>query len=294
MPFSHGSPPHYPPSPPRRQYSDPDFDPDSDNEFTTVANNSCDFYHAPRSEPPSSSATLATTPLEALRARLLPLQHIEALLIAKLVPPNEDEATRITGTSNYQNRNGMFPGNGRGHGRGSSQNNQEIFVRPGASWKGALARARVNFTDYPSSGSYSSSSSSSNNENSNTSQRPMSAGNTGLETPDELQEVLSSCRKDMMQLWNDQGIREVLRRKKIRLEDASGLWVLSRHFPANLKLIVLLAFWMTLSVLPLWGIRQLTTMYSKRDSRQSASPNTNSKWRSARAGILALNGGLWT
>lgn len=223
MPFSHGSPPHYPFSLPRRQYSDPDYDPDSDTEFT-VANNSVDFYHTSRSEPPSSSsATLATSSLDALKARLLPLQHIEALLIAKLVPPNEDEATRIGGPGNCRDGNGIYSGNdhARGHGRGSSQHTQEIFVRPGASWKGALARARVNFTDYPSNGGYSSSSSSSNNEYST--QRPISAGNTGLETPDELQEVLSSCRKDMVQLWNDQGIREILRRKKIRLEDASGL-----------------------------------------------------------------------
>ena len=242
--FSHGSsPPQYPLlPPPRRQYSDPDFDPDSDTEFT-VANNSVDFNHSPRSDPISSSATLATAPFDALKARLLPLQHIEALLIAKLVPPNEEEATRLhAGPSNYRDGNGtiyagnndhLMRGHGLGHhGRGNSQYNQEIFVRPCASWKGALARARVNFTDYSScggggggGGGYSSSSSSSNNEYYRTSQqqRPMSAGNTGLETPDELQEVLASCRNDMMQLWNDRGIREILRRKKIRLEDASGL-----------------------------------------------------------------------
>ena len=212
MQFSHGSPP----SLPRRQYSDPDFDPDSDTEFT-IANNS--FEYSPRSEPFSSTATLTTTPLDALKARLLPLRHIEALLIAKLVPPNEDEATHLAGPSNY--RNGVHPLPVNNHGRSHSQCNQEIFVRPGASWKGALARARVNFTEYSSSGG-SSSSSSLNNEHANT-QRPMSAGNTGLETPDEPQEVLHTCRKDMIQLWNDQGIREILRRKKIRLEDASGL-----------------------------------------------------------------------
>ena len=219
--FSHGSPPHIPSLPPRH-HSDPDFFPDSDTEFT-IANNSVDFNHSPRSEPLSSTATLASTSFDALKARLLPLQHIEALLIAKLVPPNEEEATRLrTGPSNYRDGNGVHTGNDRrrGHGRGNSHHNQEIFVRPCASWKGALARARVNLTDYPSFGDHSSSSSS---EYYSTSQRPTSAGNTGLETPDELQEVLSSCRKDMIQLWNDQGVREILRQKKIRLEDASGL-----------------------------------------------------------------------
>ena len=53
--------------------------------------------------------------------------------------------------------------------------------------------------------------------------RPMSAGNTGLETQDELQEVLNMCRRDMIVLWNDEGVRDVLRRRKIRLEEGSGL-----------------------------------------------------------------------
>ena len=229
MQFSHGSS-HYPPSPPRQiRPSDLEFDPDSDTEFT-VGNNSIDYNNSPQSDPVSSTVTLTTTPLDALKARLLPLRHIEALLIAKLVPPNEEEATHFAGPSHYRNGRPPSPtGNsmhtvnsyGRGHGR-SQLTHQEIFVRPGAGWKGALARARVDFTGCPSSGGSSSSSSSSNNEH-HTAHRPMSAGNTGLETPDEPQEVLHSCRRDMMQLWHDQGIREILRRKKIRLEDASGL-----------------------------------------------------------------------
>ena len=227
MQFFHGSPPHHSFSL-RRQSSDPDLDPDSDTELT-VANNSFDYNHTPRSDPVSSTATLTTTPLDALKTRLLPLRHIEALLIAKLVPPNEDEATHFASPSNY--RNGVYPpptgtsmyaGNNQGYGHSRSHCNQEIFVRPGAGWKGALSRARVNFTEYSSSAGSSSSSSSSNNGH-GTTHRPMSAGNTGLETPDEPQQVLYSCRKDMIQLWNDQGIREILRRKKIRLEDASGL-----------------------------------------------------------------------
>jgi guanine nucleotide-binding protein subunit alpha len=53
--------------------------------------------------------------------------------------------------------------------------------------------------------------------------RPTSAGTTGLETVDEPQQVLHSLRKDMVQLWTDPVVREILRRKKIRLEEASGL-----------------------------------------------------------------------
>ncbi|KAF8156817.1 guanine nucleotide binding protein, alpha subunit [Crassisporium funariophilum] len=248
MQFSYGSPPRYPPAmPPHTQsqsqshnqnhnhYSeppDPDMDPDSDTDFTVAHyhnNNYNTTNNSPRSDPLSSSATLATTPLDALKARLLPLRHIEALLIAKLVPPNEEEATHLAGPSgngghhsptqshfSRSTQHGGYAGYGHQRSQSQSYRNQEVFVRPGPGWKGGLARARVNFTGYSSSVNSNSSSSSSS---------PMSAGNTGLETPDEPQEVLYSCRRDMVQLWQDEGVREVLRRRKIRLEEGSGFFL---------------------------------------------------------------------
>lgn len=108
--------------------------------------------------------------LELVRQRLMPLRHVEALLIAKLVPPNETEATHL------------------GH-------HSEVFVRPGFAWK--IPRG--------SNG------------------RPASAGNAGLETQDEVQEVLWRCRDDLLALWQDEIVRRVLRRRKIRLEESPGL-----------------------------------------------------------------------
>lgn len=174
-----------------RADSGPESDPDSE-------------FEIPGGRLDASSITVVTSPLESLKARLLPLRHIESLLIAKLVPPNEDEATQLAGPSHS-----MYP---PGPG-GNSFRSQEVFVRPGNSWKGALSKARVHgnadLERTPLSG-YG---------------RPNSAGNVGLETPDEAQEVLNSCRRDIMQLWNDQGVRDVLRRKKIRLEEGPGLSV---------------------------------------------------------------------
>ena len=108
--------------------------------------------------------------LELLRQRLMPLRHVEALLIAKLVPPNEHEATHLG-------------------------NHHEVFVRPGFAWK--VARG---------SGG-----------------RPISAGTTGIETQDEVQEVFYRCRDDLLALWRDDTVRRVLRRRKIRLEESPGL-----------------------------------------------------------------------
>ncbi|KAK0452104.1 guanine nucleotide-binding protein alpha-4 subunit [Desarmillaria tabescens] len=160
--------------------SEPDSDPDNH------------FYRSQPALPPPSSS------FDDLRMRLLPLKHIEQLLIAKLVPPDEDEATHLAGPSHS-----------------SSVRTSEIFVRPGPAWKGGLARARVH---YPSSTSIDTSSSSGGS-------RPVSAGDIGLESPDEPQEVLHSCRRDMIQLWSDKGVRRILKKKRIRLEEFPGFFL---------------------------------------------------------------------
>jgi guanine nucleotide-binding protein alpha-1 subunit len=132
--------------------------------------------------------------LESLATRLLPLRHIENLLIAKLVPPNEHEATHLG--SRAESINSQMQ---RRYG-------QEIFVRPGEGLHGALLKShRLG--------------------------RPMSAGNTGIETQDEPQTVLHSCRHDIMSLLQNPTVNKILKRRKVRLEELPGLYVLlhSRH-----------------------------------------------------------------
>ncbi|KAL1730434.1 guanine nucleotide binding protein, alpha subunit [Schizophyllum commune] len=260
-----------------------------------------------------STISLTANHLETLRARLDPLRHVERLLVAKLVPPNEDEATRLGGPTLAGQEIVVRPG-------------QEVYVRPGAGWRGALARARVlypsgrNASGTGSSGGSIGSGGSSNNSGngphgitrrtsssgsggglaasisgfvhhtksisghprqhpelpSHTQQspsrkskaghqrqptdvyasqagrpsesdrrsqpsqsdrrsqpgrqrsersRPSSVGNIGSESPDQAQEVLYACRRDMIQLWLDPDVRTILRRRKIRLEDAPGFFL---------------------------------------------------------------------
>ncbi|KAF9457920.1 guanine nucleotide binding protein, alpha subunit [Collybia nuda] len=204
---------------PSSDFSNQEFAPNGNGETSHFGDNRGEFggesdgeydSDGPASRSNPSSATLNNSPLEALKSRLLPLRHIEALLIAKLVPPNEDEATHLVGPHTYP------PGQAQYNPGGNSFRTQEIFVRPGAAWKGAMSKARVNYPSYngsdephptPDTG------------------RPTSAGNTGLETPDEPQEVLNQCRKDMMLLWNDEVVREILKRKKVRLEELPGFFL---------------------------------------------------------------------
>ncbi|KIJ63047.1 hypothetical protein HYDPIDRAFT_93086 [Hydnomerulius pinastri MD-312] len=134
--------------------------------------------------------------LDLLKMRLTPLRHIEALLIAKLIPPGEDEAASVVGCSSvsaYQSH--------RSRSSERSWRTQEVFVRPGATWKGALAKG-------PRKDG-----------------RPTSLGNTGIATRDEAQEVLHTCSDDIVSLWHDKLVREVLRRRKIRLEELPGFFL---------------------------------------------------------------------
>jgi hypothetical protein len=80
----------------------------------------------------------------------------------------------------------------------SPRRSREIFVRPGSGWKGLLARW--------------------------SSSTPANSGASTLES-DEPQELLHSCRGDIMTMWNDPTVRDILRRRKVRLEEFPGLYV---------------------------------------------------------------------
>ncbi|KAH7910678.1 guanine nucleotide binding protein, alpha subunit [Hygrophoropsis aurantiaca] len=133
--------------------------------------------------------------LEFLKMRLTPLRHIEALLIAKLIPANEDDALSQPGSSSLSNYKTH-----RSRSSERSWRSQEVFVRPGATWKGALAKStRAN--------------------------GPPISPDSALGIRDEAQEVLHSCSDDIQTLWNDKLVREVLRRRKIRLEEFPGFFL---------------------------------------------------------------------
>ncbi|KIY47327.1 G-alpha-domain-containing protein [Fistulina hepatica ATCC 64428] len=151
-----------------------------------------------------SSFALFHSPLDTIQARLAPLRDIERLLVAKLVPPNEEEATRLTAPDDSSYRFAPRHGYSR---------SQEIFVRPGTGWKGALSKARVNTTSLCGDDPVSSSSN-----------RRASASDF-LETADEPQSVLHACAQDMIQLWQDPGVRAILRKKKLRLEESPGFFL---------------------------------------------------------------------
>ncbi|KAF9804442.1 hypothetical protein IEO21_09402 [Rhodonia placenta] len=180
-------PPTLPPAAPSTRsrrttlHSDSASDPDSDSA-------SLPLHH-----PPSA---LLPAHLHALRARLVPLQHAEARLIAALVPPSEDAPYLPAQLC------GGYGSPGRGvrarHARADSDAAGEVFVRPGAAWKRAV--------------------------------RPEGRGcgpgvSGGRELAEEAQALLVACRADLMALWRDNTARTVLKRRKIRLEESPGFFL---------------------------------------------------------------------
>ncbi|KAI0360447.1 G-alpha-domain-containing protein [Trametes cingulata] len=199
------------------------------------------YTSEPESDSESESQVSLPYHLEELRRRLHPLRHVESLLIAKLVPPNEHEATTLgVGGSNSVNGNVSYYGSG--HPQPSHAfRQQEVFVRPGASWK------------------------------MRTIGRPQSAGTTGQETVDESQAVLYHCRSDMAALWQDPVVRQILRRRKIRLEESPGFYLndLERvtslsYFPSDDDVL---------------RARLKTVGVSEYSFHMEAGPETGTEWR---------------
>lgn len=158
--------------------------------------------------------------LHELTLKLLPLRHIEQLLIAKLVPPDEDEATHLsfmgqTSSNGAGGQRTLFAGIGGGGGEviDDGEEEREVFVRPGTAWKGYRALGRRSF-----------------GASASMSQTPPwerdlkgKARDNGMEEEDEPTRVLVECVGDIQRIWSDPVVREVLRRRKVRVEERPGL-----------------------------------------------------------------------
>lgn len=160
------------------------------------------FTHTHSIPLPSHPGDEDSEDLDALAARLLPLQHIESLLKAKLVPPNEEEAVDLGAsydatTTQHQHQH-------------QPAVRSEIFVRPGR-WRASFIRTVGGGRRGGRGGG------------------GVGVGGDGWEgdgeDEDEAQRVLWECRDDMISLWRSQRVRECLALKRVRLEDESGFFL---------------------------------------------------------------------
>lgn len=134
--------------------------------------------------------------IELLKMRLAPLRHTEITLISQLVPHGEEEPTHL-GTRSIRSVSGS--GRSRSQSGSDTGSPNEISVRPGSTWSSPLAAIT------------------------NRNGRDRSLPSINLKTKDSPQDVLNACRRDIQSLWNDPVVRHILKKKKIRLEEHSGL-----------------------------------------------------------------------
>lgn len=137
----------------------------------------------------SGSGTIINPDLLKLRMRLLPLQQVEEALLRKMTPAGsaEFEATHLSPVTNlpYKRRPGKF---------------REVAINSTAHWKGAFGRLLAT-----------------------TRTSVDSASDIDFEDPNDPGIILHACSEDIVQLWNDPTVKQLLKAQKLRLEDMSGL-----------------------------------------------------------------------
>jgi guanine nucleotide-binding protein alpha-1 subunit len=128
-----------------------------------------------------------------LKMRLSPLQQVEEILLRRLRPTGsaELEATQLSSTTN-------LPYTGR-----TRNNSAEIVVNSSTPWKNAFSRLLSSATARSSL---------------------ESSQGIDFDDPQDPGVVLHACADDMIRLWNDPTVKELLRVRKTRLEDMAGLY----------------------------------------------------------------------
>jgi hypothetical protein len=133
------------------------------------------------------SNVIVSPELLKLKMRLLPLQHVEETLLQKMTPAGSSEL-EPTHLSSVKKKAGNF---------------RELAINSTTQWKGAFGRliatARASFE---------------------------STTEIDIEVPNDAGVILHACSEDIIKLWNDPTVKTLLKARKVRLEDMSGLCVI--------------------------------------------------------------------
>ncbi|KAL4247490.1 P-loop containing nucleoside triphosphate hydrolase [Abortiporus biennis] len=157
------------------------------------------------SRPPTSSGALQTSPSSSsgspiprlthdhlkLRMRLMPLLQVEEVLIRKLTPAGsgEFEATHLAHVTN-------IPGPTL-----AKIKEKEVAVNSQFAWKGVF------------------------NKFISTTRESFDSESIDWDDPEDPGRVIYACGEDMIRLWKDPTIRQVLRNQELRLEDQPGFFL---------------------------------------------------------------------
>ncbi|KAL0952601.1 hypothetical protein HGRIS_006856 [Hohenbuehelia grisea] len=168
-----------------------------------------------------------------LRLRLSPLGRVQRELERRLGAGSmEPDSTSVTSAAPFESAwapqwsvhgngrpNGSLgtgTGTGAGAGGGGEAGGrralQEFSVNSNNGWKSALEKLKSGVPGMARGRRGSDSSGGSN-------------GRTKKDIDEEVTEVIAGCREDMRTLWEDRVVREMLARRKVRIEDAPGFFL---------------------------------------------------------------------
>ncbi|KXN90120.1 Guanine nucleotide-binding protein alpha-4 subunit [Leucoagaricus sp. SymC.cos] len=152
--------------------------------------------------PPADLPALSPEHLR-LKMRLLPLQQVEENLLRRLssAGSSEIEATHLSPVTNlpYSGRAGKA---------------KEVTVNSTSQWKGAFSRLLSNARSSFESGA-----------------------DINFSDPNDPGVVLHACAEDMILLWNDPTIKQLLSARKQRLEDMAGFFLDSLERVTSLRYV---------------------------------------------------------
>jgi guanine nucleotide-binding protein alpha-1 subunit len=104
---------------------------------------------------------------------------------------------------------------------GAGSSKQEFSINSTNGWKSALGKFKAMRSSRPDNGD-------------------VGPSQRSKDLEEEVLEILASCRDDIKSLWEDPTVHEMLSRRKIRLEDAPGLYVSLSSCPTYSLILTLL------------------------------------------------------
>lgn len=156
----------------------------------------------------ASSQQALPRDIEQARERLRLLKQVELYLMSELVPETEQEATVLPSLSSGRSSAGTSGKASAGVSSRSQCVKEELFVRPNAQWKNTMVTVSASPPDKGK-------------------ERTRShAGSHDFDFSSESpQAILCACYDDIITLWDNTAVRQILKRRKVRMEDFPGLLV---------------------------------------------------------------------
>ncbi|EIN06507.1 G-alpha-domain-containing protein [Punctularia strigosozonata HHB-11173 SS5] len=159
-----------------------------------------------------------------IRMRLSPLISIEQTLTRKLMPSISEHGSLAATTTSYTYSNAT-QANSEGVSSTRRRSVQEVCVRAGSGWKGILTKATGNQLHTRTSSDTSSFSGSDEWSEPSEKERVRKGSRPVTGNRDDPTMALAQCKDDIVSLWEDPNVQQVLKKWGVRLREMPGFFL---------------------------------------------------------------------